>query len=561
MQGPIVDIVLLLLLILFFGLQQRSRSQQIYRFWFGGWTAVVCSYALWELKLTSPLAISFQEALRYDLSLAGLLIFLVSFVIHERQLKRTILECLYVGIPVVLVIDAQAFVAVPRGVTMAAVVLWELCGIRAASRLVPVGRVKTRAALYTICVVFCVGMLVYLSGRGPVGDLSDWSLSEVALSTAVLYGGGMRKRTFAVYVGMAGFLMWSAFYFTGILLKHDPEPLRVFYLFWNFPKYFVGFAMILRVFEDATEEKTKLAEEFRAMYAGYPYPVWIYEAATGRVLSANTEAMRGYGYSEEEFLRMRVEDLETEPTESIEGLLAPLQEGRRTMHLHKDGRSVWVHVTDRSITFQGSDAKMLVARDITDKVKLNRELSFRAHHDVLTGLPNRMLLADRIQQCMVRCDRENRKGLLLMIDVDHFKQINDTYGHAFGDECLRLVAARLSSKIRQIDTIARVGGEEFAAIIGGLHQDSDAKIITDLLLGVFETPLKMRDCDVMVTVSIGGAIYPDDGLDGDTLMRKADDALYAAKRFGRNRAVMAATAFLPQEFAGNAGDLDGATLV
>ncbi len=204
---------------------------------------------------------------------------------------------------------------------------------------------------------------------------------------------------------------------------------------------------------------------------------------------------------------------------------------------------------------------MLVARDITDKVKLNRELSFRAHHDVLTGLPNRMLLADRIQQCMVRCDRENRKGLLLMIDVDHFKQINDTYGHAFGDECLRLVAARLSSKIRQIDTIARVGGEEFAAIIGGLHQDSDAKIITDLLLGVFETPLKMRDCDVMVTVSIGGAIYPDDGLDGDTLMRKADDALYAAKRFGRNRAVMAATAFLPQEFVGNAGDLDGATLV
>jgi diguanylate cyclase (GGDEF)-like protein len=148
-----------------------------------------------------------------------------------------------------------------------------------------------------------------------------------------------------------------------------------------------------------------------------------------------------------------------------------------------------------------------------------------------------------------------------MIDVDHFKQINDTYGHGFGDECLRLVAARLSSKIRQIDTIARVGGEEFAAIIGGLHQVSDAKIITDLLLGVFETPLQMGDHEVMVTVSIGGAIYPDDGVDGDSLMRRADDALYMAKRTGRNRTVMAETAFSPQELSGNAGEMDGVTLV
>lgn len=561
MQGPIVDIVLLLLLILFFGLQQRSRSQQIYRYWFVGWTAIVLSYALWEIKLTAPMLLSFQEALRYDLSLAGLLIFLLSFVIQEQRLKRTVLECLCVGVPVVLVIDAQAFVAVPRSVPVAAVLVWELCGICAAYMLVPKGRVKTRVALFTICTVFGGAMLVYLSRRGPVGELSDWSLAEVALCTAVLYGGGMRKRTFAVYVGMAGFLMWSGFYFTGILLRHDPETLRVFYLFWNFPKYFVGFAMILRVFEDATEEKAKLAEELSVFIAGYPYPMWIYEPETGRVLSANTEAKNSYGYTEEEFLQMRVEELEREPTENIEGLMAPLTEGRWTTHLHKDGQVVWVHLTDRDVVFHGSYARMMLARDVTDKVKLNRELSFRANHDVLTGLPNRTLLADRIQQCMARCDREDRKGVLLMIDVDHFKQINDTYGHGFGDECLRLVAARLSSKIRQIDTIARVGGEEFAAIIGGLHQVSDAKIITDLLLGVFETPLQMVDREVMVTVSIGGAMYPEDGVDGDTLMRKADDALYVAKRTGRNRTVMAETEFPSPELLGAVDEVDGVSLI
>jgi diguanylate cyclase (GGDEF)-like protein/PAS domain S-box-containing protein len=560
MQGPIVDIALLLLLICFFGLQQRSRPQLMYRYWLVGWTSIVFSYALWELKLTAPLPLSLQEAARYDLSLAGLLLFLLSFVLKEQRLRRTVIECLVVGVPVVLLIDAQAFGVVPKSWVAVGVVLWELCGIRAAYLLVPRGRVKTHAALYAICTVFGVAMLVYISRRGPVGDLSDWSLAEVALCIAVLYGGGMAKRTFAVYVGIAGFLMWGAFYFTGILLKHDPEPLRVFYLFWNFPKYFVGFAMILRVFEDATEEKARLAEELSVFIAGYPYPMWIYEPGTGRVLSANTEAKNSYGYSEEEFLQMRVEELEQEPTENIDALMAPLTEGRWTTHLHKDGRMVWVHLTDRNVVFQGNRARMMLARDVTDKVKLNRELAFRAHHDVLTGLPNRTLLSDRIQQCMVRCDREDRKGLLLMIDVDHFKQINDTYGHAFGDECLRFVAARLSSKIRQIDTIARVGGEEFAAIIGGLHQVSDAKIITDLLLGVFETPLQMADCEVMVTVSIGGSIYPDDGVDGDTLLRKADDALYVAKRTGRNRMVMASAA-TPTKLPVLEGEMGGVTLV
>jgi diguanylate cyclase (GGDEF)-like protein/PAS domain S-box-containing protein len=507
------------------------------------------------LKLTQPLLVVVQDALRYDLSLAGLLIFLLSFVLREQRLKRTVLDCLYVGVPVVLMIDAQRFVTLPRALLMCGVVLWELCGIRAAYKLVPKGRVKTRVALYVLCAGFCVAMLVYL-GLGQVRDLDDWSLAEVALCIAVLYGGGMRKRTFAVYVGMAGFVAWSAFYFTGILLEHHPEPLCVFYLFWNFPKYFVGFAMILRVFEDATEEKAMLAEELGALIAGYPYPMWIYEPETGRVLSANTEAKRSYGYSEEEFLTMHVDELEREPTESIDDLMAPLTEGRWTTHVHKEGRVVWVHLTDRDVVFQGRQARMMLARDVTDKVKLNRELSFRANHDVLTGLPNRMLLADRIHQCMARCDRENRKGLLLMIDIDHFKRINDTYGHIFGDECLRLVAARLASKIRQIDTIARLGGEEFAAIIGGLHKASDAKIITDTLLRVFETPLQMGECDVMVTVSIGGAIYPDDGMDADTLLRKADDALYTAKRTGRNRAVMALEAGSIEDLARQVDETD-----
>ena len=438
---------------------------------------------------------------------------------------------------------------------MVAVFAWEAYGLRAAYVVIPRGREKTRSAIFAICVAFGVGMMLYLaltSGH----DIFDLALAEVVFCSAVLYGGGLQRRSLATYAGMTGFVLWGGFYLWADLTAHGwPRTLQLLFLFWSVPKYFVGSSMIMKTFEDETQEKTKLAdafqalyEDFRMMYEEHPHPMWIRDIETGMFISANRATVQTYGYTAKELLTMRDAELVSPPeveVNDIDHLIPESLEGTRTRHRHKDGRWMWINLVERGIMFHGTPALLVMARDITERMKISQELARRANYDALTGLANRALLEDRILQSFKRCERDGRKATLLTIDVDHFKHINDTYGHLVGDECLQIVAARLASKIRQVDTIARIGGEEFAAIVGGLHCAEDAGKVADSLLRVFVEPLQIGELDVFVTISIGIAVYPDDAQDAETLKRRSDEALYAAKRAGRNRAVFASAMVNP----------------
>jgi diguanylate cyclase (GGDEF)-like protein/PAS domain S-box-containing protein len=565
LHGPIVDIALLVILVLFFGRQQSQRPETYYRLWFAGWLFVLSSYAARMVPVTRPLFLKLQEAIRLDLILAGALLFLVSFVITEKKLWRAVVEGTLVGVPVVLSFDALEFVAVPRWVLMAGVIAWEMYGFRAASLIIPKGRIKTRRAIAAMCVVFGVGMLCYLgftSGR----NIFDLGLSEVVFCSAVLYGGGLQRRTLATYLGMVGFMFWGAFYVCADLLQHwSVKAVAVLWLIWTVPKYFVGSAMVMKTFEDETEEKAKTAEEFRLLYEDFrmmfeehPHPMWIRDLETDRIISVNRATEETYGYSAEELMTMRESDLMAPETEreEIDGLVPEPLDGMRVQHACKDGRLMWIRLVDRRVMFQGAGARLVMARDVTERVRAGQELARRANYDALTGLANRTLLEDRIQQAFKRCEREGRKATLLTVDVDHFKRINDTYGHPVGDECLQIVAARLATKIRRVDTIARVGGEEFAAIVGGLQRAVDAGKVAESLMRVFDEPMQIGDLDLYVTVSIGIAVYPDDALDAEALKRRSDEALYAAKRGGRNRAIFASEMGAPMEAEVKVGEAE-----
>jgi diguanylate cyclase (GGDEF)-like protein/PAS domain S-box-containing protein len=540
-QGPVIDIVLLLLLILFLGSQLGERPKRVYRFWFAGWVFILLSYVVWAFKLTRPVWVAIQDSIRFDFLLLGLLLFMMSFLASAKGLWKTVGMGLIVGLPGVALIDAQQFGAVPRWAIVAAVLCWEAYGIRSVHVLVPRGRNKTRLALFAICGVCMVAIPVYLR-MADANSLQDCACVEVLLCTAVLYGGGLRRRSLAVVFGMAGFVLWAAFYLLSDAWGHHPQQLQELYQMWSVPKFIVGFSMILKMMEDASEENAQLAADFGSIYKGHFHPMWIQERESGRCLSVNAAALRKYGYTQEEFLALDLATLETPEdaeTESVQRTLPDAPDGRRVRHQRKDGRMLWMNVVERELMFQGKEARLVMARDITERLKINQELAHQAHHDVLTGLPNRSLLADRIQQSMARCGRDGRKAVLLMIDVDHFKRINDTYGHAAGDECLQVVAARLAAKIRQVDTLARIGGEEFAAIIGGLQQVEDAGKIAESLLRALDEPIRLGESEEQISVSIGVAIYPDDGGDVATLHQRSDEALYAAKHAGRNCAVLA----------------------
>ncbi|MFM2288020.1 MAG: hypothetical protein RL684_1163 [Pseudomonadota bacterium] len=165
---------------------------------------------------------------------------------------------------------------------------------------------------------------------------------------------------------------------------------------------------------------------------------------------------------------------------------------------------------------------------------VNRQLRHLATHDVLTGLPNRVLLDDRLAQGIARAEREGHGLAVAVIDLDRFKQVNDSFGHRMGDELLKEVAQRLQGVVRSIDTIARLGGDEFVMILDRLEQRADAEHIADRAIAVLREPVHVTGADLHTSASIGFAVYPADGTTIETLLAHADAAMYCAKQRGRN---------------------------
>ena len=164
----------------------------------------------------------------------------------------------------------------------------------------------------------------------------------------------------------------------------------------------------------------------------------------------------------------------------------------------------------------------------------NAQLEHVATHDSLTGLPNRVLLADRLEQAIAQADRSKGSFALLMVDLDRFKSINDSLGHQAGDELLKEVATRLRSTLRKVDTLARIGGDEFVIILGGISGPQNAESVISNILDCVGRPMNLASIEVQTSPSIGVSIYPHDGTDPATLLKHADAAMYHAKKMGRN---------------------------
>jgi diguanylate cyclase (GGDEF)-like protein len=161
-----------------------------------------------------------------------------------------------------------------------------------------------------------------------------------------------------------------------------------------------------------------------------------------------------------------------------------------------------------------------------------RQIERMAFHDPLTDLPNRILFMDRAANAFAHAKRAGSKVAIVYLDLDRFKLINDSFGHNTGDEVLRGVARRLREQIREVDTVARMGGDEFTLIMTGVYRPDDAVRIASKLLDVFRLPLALGDREFVVTSSIGMSIYPDDGSDAESLVNSADAAMYQAKKRG-----------------------------
>ena len=176
-------------------------------------------------------------------------------------------------------------------------------------------------------------------------------------------------------------------------------------------------------------------------------------------------------------------------------------------------------------------------KDITARIEVQRKLDYLAYHDTLTGLPNRSLCYERLAYAIAQAKRYKRTMALMFVDLDHFKDINNTMGHEAGDSLLQETAKRLKKCVRDSDTIARLGGDEFTLILSEINQPQDVAVVADRIVHAFLEPISLVGQNLHVTASIGIAIFPEDGSHPEALMKAANRAIYSAKENGRNNCV------------------------
>jgi len=221
--------------------------------------------------------------------------------------------------------------------------------------------------------------------------------------------------------------------------------------------------------------------------------------------------------------------------ESSQAMVSGILEPSEFRILTKTGETRWVRTSSRPI-LDGDRVVGLraVLVDITDRKQAENQARYVAYHDELTGLPNRRLLGDRLTMALAQRRRDNRPLAIMFLDLDHFKLVNDTVGHAMGDQLLQRVAERLTSIIREGDTVARLGGDEFTVLQPEVSGVKDACEIAERILERFRMPWVLAGHEFHATASIGLAMYPQDGEDAETLLRNADTAMYRAKDQGRD---------------------------
>jgi len=288
------------------------------------------------------------------------------------------------------------------------------------------------------------------------------------------------------------------------------------------------------------ERALRLSEErYRDMFESSPLPMWVRDDATRTLLTVNQAAVDHYGYSREEFLGMRISDLwdpterEAYEQEHFDRTDAEINVSKRR-HVTKDGRTIDVEVTSRAFDLDGRRMRLTLLNDVTERLRAEEKLRQLAHFDTLTGLPNRVLFYDRLRHALAQAKRNGWITGVMFMDVDRFKNINDTLGHDVGDQLLRQVSQRLSGSVRAADTVGRLGGDEFAIVLSNLTSADDASVVAEKIMAHFNQPFRLDGSEIFVTTSIGITLYPKDGLEQDVLLKNADAAMYRAKEAGRN---------------------------
>src|ERR1700722_472488 len=278
-------------------------------------------------------------------------------------------------------------------------------------------------------------------------------------------------------------------------------------------------------------------DAFQALFNSAPLPMWVYDRKTLGFLAVNDAAVLLYGLSRDQFSSKTLFDIrpagDRDELREIIDLGGYEFEDRTWRHRKANGTTIEVNVYTQSVIYEDRSSALVTVIDVTKRRQIEAHVSHMAQHDAMTGLANRSLLQTKIDDALLSV-RYGSRMALLCIDLDRFKEVNDSLGHAGGDELLRMTSEHLLETVHVNDTVARLGGDEFAIVQCRINDPEDAILLADRIIEAVSRPFKIKGNDVKIGASVGMVLAPDQTSDGDNILKMADAALYQAKSAGRN---------------------------
>ena len=255
----------------------------------------------------------------------------------------------------------------------------------------------------------------------------------------------------------------------------------------------------------------------------------------GEITDVNPPLLALTGYALPELLgRQALDFVDPAERERVAAVMASGAEiGYETALTHKSGHRLPVEFIVRTLHYRDERLRMTIVRDLRDRIQARSRIDYLAHHDALTGLPNRSAFIERAQALLAAAQAQGHRPAMLFIDLDNFKRVNDSLGHLAGDTLLRTAARRITGALRSGDLVARFGGDEFVVLLSGDSRGGGVAEVAGKLLAAIGEPLRAGGATISVTPSIGVALFPEHGTDSDELIKHADTAMYQAKSRGR----------------------------
>ena len=423
--------------------------------------------------------------------------------------------------------------------------LWFLCAFLAGAFLAPVlgdalyrarpGPLRAHARLATQ--TLCTAAVMYMTGWGPVLAIGYAFIAHDLLSEM----GSRTWRPLLCWIAVAitaGQVAIAEGWAPSLISSSSVQGLAA--LEGLGVSFVIGAWGLSAARREQAETVLRGSERaFRLLFDRNPHPMWVFDTSTFGFLEVNQAAVDTYGFTREEFLGMDITAIRpAEHAQAVRDAVARVSSGVNQegiwVHRTKDGRLLDVEITVQPVVFAGRKAALVQAQDVTDRLRAEQALRVLATHDALTGLPNRTMLIDHLNQAIARCRPGGGYVGVIFLDLDRFKLINDAEGHQAGDELLTQVANRIREVIRPHDTVARLGGDEFVVVMEGIRDHGQASAALERIEQGLDEPFHVYETGFYASASQGIALAgPGDS--AEEILARADAAMYVAKNKGGNR--------------------------